>query len=72
MYHLINRIRILGKLNFIFLLFLLNTAAFSQDKDSAYKDSAYKYWMTVGMFVESYKGITFDADYFFSTFKFIR
>jgi hypothetical protein len=66
MYHLINRIRILGKLNFIFLLFLLNTPAFSQDKDSSYNGSAYKYWMTVGMFVENYKGITFDADYSFS------
>jgi len=54
------------RMYFIFLLVLLATTAFSQEKDSTVNNSSYKYWMSVGMFIENYKGITFDADYSFS------
>ncbi|MDP4117116.1 MAG: hypothetical protein Q8903_13345 [Bacteroidota bacterium] len=47
------------KIGLIFLLFVLMSTAFCQNKDSAYK-----YWMTFGFWVD--KEITLDADYSFS------
>jgi hypothetical protein len=56
----------MAKLNIVFLFLFLTTTAFSKDIDSTNRDSAYKYSMSVGMLIENYKGITFDADYSFS------
>lgn len=60
-YYLIDKFIFVGKIQSILLLFCFTSLTFCQSKDTTYK-----YWLSLGVFAENYKGITYDADYNFS------